>query len=648
MPVRTLSRALIAAATLVLLSATAAHAITAPAQTLDGPSPDIVDLGGVAMSTDGTAGLVYRKRVGGRVHVFASRYAGGRWQPAQQVDAGQRFDSSWPTIGAANDGQIVVTWVQEFGPGSDRLFSASLDRGATRFQAPIPLDLNVGEATETQPSLAMNPGGSAYLAYRVVTAGGSGSDPGLPPGYEAAEIRLARYDGAFWTTLGSLGNRNPAAPVRLSTPQNAPKVGVDVQGNGLLAFQEPDDEFVDRIWARRLFGTSPGIALLVSPQSYAGQPLRGPADQFSLDEAGFGEGAVAFRQLPGGNSALHGARVMVNTIPEAFVDTANAFGSPRLADGGGSSGLAAAPSVPAVGVSPDGAFTTAFGVGAASLAVSGTDRGAGKADRLDDGRSPIGGDPALTLAQSGASVTAWKVRSGGRGGVAIQELGADGVPDVRTVSAAAGGPVNQLKVAGSRNGDGAVAFQQGNAGMGQIAASVVDAPPGDFIVQTPLDFVRAKSLRISWEAAPDAFSPVRYSVTVDDEVVRQGLRGRSLRLTRRELDDGVHAVKVIATDGSDQETTSGSADVKIDRSRPRVRIRRRGRGIVVRVSDGRRGEVSGLDRRSTRIAFGDGGTSRRRASAHHIYSRAGTFTVVVRARDNLGNRLNLRRRVRVG
>lgn len=648
MPVRTLSVALLPAALLALLLAPPAEAVTAPAQTIDGPSGDVVDLGGVAMSTDGTAGLVYRKRVGGRVHVFASRYAGGRWQAPQQVDAGQRFDSSWPTIGAANDGQLVVTWVQELGPGSDRLFSASLDRGAARFQAPIPIDLNVGESTETHPSLAMSPGGTAYLSYRVVTGGGSGSDPSLPPGYESAEIRLARYDGAFWTTLGFLGNRNSAAPVRLSTPQNAPKVGVDVQGNGLVAFQEPDDEFVDRIWARRIFGTTVGIPLLVSPQSYAGQPLRGPADQFALDAAGFGEGAVAFRQLPGQNPALHGTRIMVNTIPEAFLDTANAFGSPRLADGGGGSGLAGVPSSPAVGVNPDGSFTTAFGVGAASLSVSGTDRGAGKADRLDDGRTPIPGDPALTVAPSGASVTAWKVRPGGRGGVAVQELGADGVPDVRTVSAVAGGPVNQLRVAGSRNGDGAVAFQQGNPGGGQIAASVVDAPPGDFVVQTPIDFVRAGSVRLTWEDAPDAFSAVRYAVTIDDEVVRARLRGRSLRLSRRQVDDGVHTVKVVATDGVDQETTSVSSDLKIDRSRPRVTIRRRGRGVVVRVSDGRRGEVSGVDRSSVRISFGDGGRSRRRLSARHRYSRAGSYSLLVRARDNAGNRLTLRRRVAAG
>ena len=60
------------------------------------------------------------------------------WRAPQRVDAGQRFDSSWPAIGAGNGGRLVVAWVQEFGPASDRLYSASLDPGARRFQAPVP------------------------------------------------------------------------------------------------------------------------------------------------------------------------------------------------------------------------------------------------------------------------------------------------------------------------------------------------------------------------------------------------------------------------------------------------------------------------------------------------------------------------------
>src|SRR5690348_10460527 len=116
-----------------LCAAAPARATISTAQNLDGPSGDIVAVDGVAMSEDGTGGLVYRKRVGGRVHIYVAQLANGRWRGAQRVDQGQTFDSSWPAIGAGDGGRLVVVWVQEFGVGTDRLFSASLDPGAQRF-----------------------------------------------------------------------------------------------------------------------------------------------------------------------------------------------------------------------------------------------------------------------------------------------------------------------------------------------------------------------------------------------------------------------------------------------------------------------------------------------------------------------------------
>src|SRR5690348_6192503 len=274
-----------------LCAAVPARATISAAQTIDGRSDAIVEVGGVAMSQDGTGGIVYRKRVGGRAHIFAAQFSGDFWHAPQQVDVGQAFDSSWPTIGAGDGGRLVVTWVQEFGAGTDRLFSASLDPGASRFQAPVAVDLNVGEASGTYPSLAMNAGGNAYLAYRVQAEGRS--DQNIIPGYLDMDTRVARYDGSLWSDLGSPADRNQSLPVRAPTAANSPKIGIDVAGNGLVAFQEPDEDFVDRVWARRIFGTTFGIPLLVSPQQYGGAPLRGDADAFSLDVAGFGEGAVA-------------------------------------------------------------------------------------------------------------------------------------------------------------------------------------------------------------------------------------------------------------------------------------------------------------------------------------------------------------------
>jgi hypothetical protein len=151
-----------------LLAPPSARATISGVTPIDGPSADIVDFGGVAMAPDGTGGLVYRRRVDGHIHIFASQFDGSGWRAPQRVDNGQRFDSSWPVIGAGNDGRLVVAWVQEFGPSSDRMYSAGIDPGAHRFQAPVPIDLNVGESTGTWPSLAMNAGGQAYIAYLVM------------------------------------------------------------------------------------------------------------------------------------------------------------------------------------------------------------------------------------------------------------------------------------------------------------------------------------------------------------------------------------------------------------------------------------------------------------------------------------------------
>jgi hypothetical protein len=78
----------------VLLAAPTAHAAISETQTIDGPSPDVLDVGGVAMAEDGTGGIVYRKRVDGRAHVFAAQFVNGAWRAPQRVDVGQAFDSS--------------------------------------------------------------------------------------------------------------------------------------------------------------------------------------------------------------------------------------------------------------------------------------------------------------------------------------------------------------------------------------------------------------------------------------------------------------------------------------------------------------------------------------------------------------------------
>ena len=629
------SLAVAAACALAAIPAPAAAEISAP-HLIDGPGTDLIEATGAAMAEDGSGGVAYLKKTGARNHVFVSRFDGRAWSAPLRVDAGQEFDSSWPRIAAANRGRLLVTWVQEFGVGTDRLFSATLDPGATAFQAPVPVDFNVGEATSSFPDLAINAGGQAYIAYLVVTD----TSPANPPGYAGAAVRVARYNNRLWSQLGGPVNRNPAAPLRLPTAVSGPQVGVDANGNGVVAWQEPDEEFVDRIWARRLFGANPGIPLAVSPSSWEGGPVRGPADAFALDVSGFGQAAVALRQQPGQSGKLTAPRVFVNEMPDAFAAGAAAFKGSRLVDGGNLGGLGP----PSIGVEPNGAFVAGLGSGPSTLLAAGDLETVAPVTRLDQGGSSVAGDPLVDLAETGASIAAWREQRGGSGLVAVQERRSDGVIDPATLSAPRGGTVGGLRMGGSGLGDAIVAWTQGMGAATQVAAAVIDAPPDPFFVQTPNGWRRQAKIAIHWAAAINAIGGLTYSVSVDDEPVGKPTRRLFARLRSARLGNGRHRIQVFAIDEAGQETGSRNAVLLIDRRAPRVEVKRQGRRLAVVVSDGPRRETSGVKGSALRVSFGDG---RRSRALRHRYKRRGTYTVTVTARDRAGNATTLERKVRI-
>ena len=638
-----------------LLGPGAARAVVSDVHLVDGPSAAVLEAGDAAMSEDGTGGIVYLRKVDGHDHVFAAQFAGGAWRPSQRVDVGQDFDSSWPRIGAGDGGRLLVTWVQEFGVESDRMFSATMDPGATSFQAPVPVDFNVGEATSTYPDLAMNRGGQAFLVFRVLTD----VSPSNPQGYVGADIRVARYGARLWSLLGTPIDRNIATPVRLPTAENAPEVGIDIQGQGVVAWQEPDDEFVDRVWVRRLFGSTAGIPIQASPSSWEGAPLRGPADAFSLDVAGFGQTAVAFRQQPGQASRLTAPRSMVNEMPDVFSESAQKFAGPQLVDGG----VRGALGPPSVGVDPRGLYLSGFSEGPAALLAGGDEAAPIGVTRIDEGASGVPGNPLVDLAESGAGVAAWVERRGATGLVSVQERRADGVDESTALSAPAGGEVGGLAMGGSGLGDAIVVWRQGSGDGAQLAAAVVDAPPDPFLALLPNGWQRKKKVRVAWDHSPNAVGGVRYSVSVDDEPVREGLRTLSAVLKPDDLGNGRHEIQVFASDDLGQETGSRSGMLLVDRRPPQVKLRRRGRRVTVVVSDGSKKIASTLRKRSVRVSFGErsgAGASasaaptgkRRKAKAptvrvRHAYKGSGRFRIRVSARDRAGNRTVWTRVVRV-
>ncbi|CAB4948103.1 unannotated protein [freshwater metagenome] len=629
--------ALATAAALTLPAAAAAH--VGPAATIAGPDPAIIDVGGVAMAPDGTGGVVFRRTEAGAPHVYAARYDGERWSAPQRVDAGQRFTSSWPRIGAADGGRLVVTWVQQGPPNQDSMYSAALPRGGSRFRPPTLVDFTIGDSRAAFPSLAMAPNGDALLVYQRVT---SFSDALLGNDYVNSQVRLSRFNGSRWSGLGVPVNRIPTAPLRRPDALNAPRVAIGADGSAVVAWQEPDEALQDRVWARRIFGRRLGVVLPVSPTTLGGAPARGAADALDVAISSNGRAVVALRQQPDPAARGERPRILVNQLDEPESGAGRAFGGPQVVPEPAGAPVPGAPRV-AIG-GRFGLLTGWAGGGTGALAVG---TGATAPASVALGPVPDGPPPVLAQGVEGRGTVAVASPEGG-GRVVVSELAGAATTSSQGVSGPVGGPVTGLVMAGAGNGNALVAFAQGAADEGQIAVARVDAPPVPFAVEVPPEWTNVRRPLITWQAPPNDPRPRDYTVHVDGRVVARKVYDRGLQLPLGALADGPHRVTVTARSrtGGGQTTTPVST-FATDRRRPLVTVTRRGRRVLVRVTDpggGRR--ASGVAEGGTTVDWGDGttddGLTRR---AVHRYADGGPSGVLVRATDDAGNVTTLRRRL---
>ena len=102
-----------------------------------------------------------------------------------------------------------------------------------------------------------------------------------------------------------------------------------------------------------------------------------------------------------------------------------------------------------------------------------------------------------------------------------------------------------------------------------------------------------------------------------------------------------------ATDSLGQVVNSSPSTLKVARTGPRVRVSVRGASVTVRLSDPPNGESPGVKKGSVKVGFGDGHSAHGRNTLAHTYSRAGTYTIVVSASDNAGNKTSFHKLVRV-
>ncbi|MGN6587784.1 MAG: hypothetical protein ACTHKT_09995 [Solirubrobacterales bacterium] len=645
-----------AAATLLAAAAAAwtpgrADAVIAPPVVLDGPSSQILELGGAAMAPDGTGGVVYLKSVEGVPHVFVSRLAGGAWSAPLRVDWDQPYAAGEPRIAAGKGGRLLVVWATGVATvkGQVRygLFSAALGPGAEGFGPALLVDPDLGEGVGVDPSLSGVAPGTATVAYRVITndfnqSEGFSTAVQLRPGDVMADIRLARLGGDRWSRIGAV-NRNPEASMRPPSPTNGPQVGAGVDGNAVVAWQEPDQTGAARIWMRRVFGTTLGPPLEASPAKLEGAPVTADADAFALATTPRNEARVAFRL---GGSKGRNARLLMNALPPDYAVPADQPTGP-VAVFEAPQGQLGPPAVAAAesGGSAEGKLSLAFSSGGEIHQLrERTLAPAAGAPPLGP-KAVAGAEPVVALDPEGGGTLAYAATDPlGRPVLAVRQEFPSAAVQTGLLSTPGGGAVSQLVAGTSGSGDALLGFRQGEAGAYEIVAARVTAPPAAFKAKGPKGWVRPGRAKLRWRP-PAGADALTYSVLIEGRLVRSGLRRNAYLPPRAFLPSGRLEAQVVATDGSGQEVVTPPVRLRVDALPPRaaLRVRPAKRTVAVRIRDA----GAGLVPASTRVAFGDGSRLHGGAGFRHSYARPGRFTVLVRARDRLGNRLSRRFQVSV-
>jgi hypothetical protein len=167
------------------------------------------------------------------------------------------------------------------------------------------------------------------------------------------------------------------------------------------------------------------------------------------------------------------------------------------------------------------------------------------------------------------------------------------------------------------------------------------------VLDTPATWVNDTHIPLQWETPLAGAGKLTYSVLVDDREVAENITSTETTLTRSEVSSGVHTIQVEATDSLGQVVDSEPSTLKVDRTPPRVSVHVRGGTVIVRVSDGPKGQSSGVNTGSVHVSFGDGSSAHGRAMLRHRYSAGGSYTITVAASDNVGNKVTAHKRVSV-
>lgn len=510
--------ALLAAIVALAVPATAGAAVhVSPSEVIDGPSPDILALGGVDLAGDGTGTVVYIRRDANVDHVFAADLRSGRWQPAQRVDAGVATAASTPVVSVGADGRTAIA----FSSGG---FIYTTVRGAGS-PAYTPAQAIGAGAT---PSIDMGINGTAYVAFA-----------------SGADVRVAYLDrtSVSFALLPTVMDANPAQPAGDNAARR-PRVAAAADGTGIVVWGEQAIPGSQHVYARRLLRSNAAQSFTdLNAPSVGGHPT-GDADSPDVDiEFDSSYAWIVFRQAVDGVPRALARRLVGSALTDAAVIDAQGFpagegtSAPDVAINGTGGGLAA-----------DGRAGS-HQVMAAPIVDDSFDIGAGRMDSAP--ANVLDPSPLVAASQNNDGYLAWQQsvsaadpaelhgRLFERGSFKGEALLT--TPVLGPIDPAAG-----FDLSADRIDDVAVAAIQAGADGRRLVAAMIDQGPRAFSGITHVLPRTSRTLR--WAAPLDLWGGVTYAVTIDGRVVGRTTGATSLALRKRPK-AGTRRWRVVARDG---------------------------------------------------------------------------------------------------
>lgn len=597
-----------------------AGADVVPAMSIDGPSPDIAGVGGIALARDATGGVVYLKNVGGAAHVFVATIANGVWSQPLQVDGGLPGPSSQPVIAAAEKGRVAICFIN-----GGTLYGTVRAAGTPGFSP-----LQAISPALADPSLSMGISGTAYVSFTV--ADGSGAD-----------VRAARLDlaGTSFSLLPSPLNADPASRAGVGAAKRS-RVITSADGTGLVTWGEDGADGRTHVHLRRVFGLQvSSVDNDATLGSLAGSP-GGSADSPDVGiqyDSSFGW--LTFRQTFVGPTGAHSRVVLVALLgsqlqPPVAVDSLGAApadnaDAPRIAIDGTGDGLLAS--------ELDGSHNVIGSVEAGSGFTAG--------DVLNTTPVSVAPTPVVALGQDNVGLAAWQPDSG-----SVQARRFDNsTPDPPLVISrpdfGATDIADGFAAAADSVGDSTVAFEQGVPGARRVVVGAMIKPPGRASLVGNAESFHSSRVLLHWKPAKDVWSAPLYTVKIDGVAWRTTTAAQLVTA----VPPGNHHWRVVATDSAGQSTSSTERRLQINPGKLAAKLRvsgtlRAGMPLSFRVSlrstDPKHG---GARARRTSIDFGDGTKPLSGASAVHAFAQPGTYVVLALVTDGAGRSVAAYKRI---